>query len=94
MIWLILILLFLLVVTLYYRFFRKVSIQLVDDLVHKVGVVTQPIGGTLLESGAVRLNRDIWPAISDVPISKGTKVQVIAIEGIRLIVTPLSKDDL
>lgn len=94
MLWLIFILVsLLLIITLYYRYFRKVSIHSVDDLVHKTGIVIKPIGGTPLESGSVRLNHNIWPAVSDVPIPKGSQVQVTSIEGIRLIVIPLSKKD-
>lgn len=35
-------------------------------------------------SGKVKVNGELWSAISDVPLKKGTKIKVISVEGVKL----------
>lgn len=35
-------------------------------------------------SGKVKINGELWSAISDVPLERGTKVKVISVEGVKL----------
>lgn len=53
----------------------------------KKGIVTQEIASTV---GQVKVDGEVWSAISDsdMPIAKGTEVEVLKIEGVKLIVTP------
>lgn len=35
-------------------------------------------------SGKVKINGELWSAISDVPLKRGTKVKVVDVEGVKL----------
>lgn len=61
-----------------------------DELVHQIGQVVQSIDASANYHGLVKINRSIWIATSTMPIKKGTLVQAQSIEGLRLIVQPLS----
>ena len=61
-----------------------------DSLINQVGIVTKAIGNTPLETGLVRLNNEIWLAFSSSSLQEGTSVQVISVQGVRLLVTPVS----
>ena len=43
-------------------------------------------------SGKVKINGELWSAISDVPLSKGTKVKVLSVEGVKLKVEAVQKE--
>ena len=44
--------------------------------------------------GQVKVSGEVWSAKSDSQVSKGAKVKVLAIEGVKLIVQPLIKEEL
>ncbi len=67
------------------RYFKSNTIQTnVDAIVGKVGVVTKSI----LENdrGEVKVNGAIWTAISDEVIQINEKIEVLAVEGVKLVV--------
>lgn len=55
-----------------------------DRVIGKVGTVTKEI--TKDNYGEVKVFGNVWTAASDKKISVGTKVKVLAIEGVKLIV--------
>ena len=61
----------------------------IDGLIGKTGIVTQIIGKDNFDSGFVKLDGEIWTAISKDgnTIEKGSMVQVHEIKGVRLIVS-------
>ena len=65
----------------------------VDSLVGKHVLVTKKI--TEFEKGEVKVNGLIWAARSDsnTEIVEGTKCEVLRIEGVQLIVRPLSEEE-
>lgn len=65
-----------------------------DKLIGRHGIVIKPIGQTHLESGLIRLDGEIWSAVSisnDI-ISVGSFVEVYSVKGVRLIVTPVKNN--
>ncbi len=60
-----------------------------EGLIGKVGIVVETVKPNSLE-GKVRIGSDIWSATSDRVIEPGVKVVVIGVEGVHLIVRPLS----
>lgn len=64
----------------------------IDALLGQKGLVTQTIGEPDNEVGLVRLDGEIWSALSlkGTRIEKGVIVKVHDIKGVRLIVTPLT----
>ena len=60
------------------------------SLIGKTGVVTVDINA-LDATGQVKVNGEIWSAKSDSNISKGTEVEVLKIDGVKLIVSPKVK---
>lgn len=60
------------------------------SLINKHGIVTVDIN-PIEATGQVKVNGEIWSASTedDSTISKGTEVEVIRIEGVKLIVAPL-----
>lgn len=61
-----------------------------DRLIGKVGVLLSEIKDTQ-SVGQVKVEGATWSAKSDIaPISKDTKVKVLAIEGVKLIVEPIN----
>ena len=64
-----------------------------DKLIGSRGIVIKSIGQNTLESGLVKLDGEVWAAISDSndAIKKGSLVEVKAIKGVRLIVACIKK---
>lgn len=63
----------------------------IDKLIGKTGVVIQGIGEDTYETGLVKLDGEVWSAVSSngSPVLKGSTVKVEEIKGVKLIVTPL-----
>ena len=63
----------------------------IDKLIGKTGIVIQNIGEDTYETGLVKLDGEIWSAVSSngSPILKGSSVKIQEIKGVKLIVTPL-----
>ncbi len=61
----------------------------IDSLIGKTGIVTEDIGKDNFENGLVKLDGEIWTAVSKdgTPIPKGAAVQISEIKGVRLIVS-------
>lgn len=59
-----------------------------NSLIGKKGIVTKDIG---TDVGQVKVSGEIWTAISenDLKIEKGTEVEILKIDGVKLVVTPL-----
>ncbi len=55
-----------------------------DSVVGQIGIVTSDISED--KRGKVKIAGKIWTAISDSPISVGEKVEILAIEGVKLVV--------
>ncbi len=63
-----------------------------DMYIGKEGIVTEEINN-LLSQGVVKVKGSVWSARSEkdgAPIPKGTLVTVVKIEGVKLIVRPVS----
>lgn len=60
----------------------------IDALIGKTGTVLEAIGEHATDVGQVKLDGEIWSAISsnDLPIKKGSKVIIDEIRGVRLVV--------
>ncbi|PHV71733.1 hypothetical protein CS063_04020 [Sporanaerobium hydrogeniformans] len=63
----------------------------IDGLIGKKGIVIQAIGKDNLENGLVKLDGEVWTAISTTgePILKETLVTINAVKGVKLIVSPI-----
>ena len=57
-------------------------------LCHQKGIVLKPPQSGFFEPGIARVNHHIWIISSNTILHKGQTVQVIAVEGVRLIVSP------
>ena len=55
-----------------------------DRVIGQIGVVTTSIRNN--ESGRVKVDGKDWMAISDAEIEKGSKVEILKIEGVKIIV--------
>jgi membrane protein implicated in regulation of membrane protease activity len=64
-----------------------------DRMIDKIGVVFQDIDNST-NTGRVRIGQDDWRASSESgePISKGTKVKVVKIDGSRAIVIKIEEE--
>ena len=89
---------FILLLTLKKYFIKKLSNKKTfatntNQLIGSHGTVIKHIGQNNLESGLVKLDGEIWSAISEsnYSISEGSLVEVKAIKGVRLIVTSIKK---
>lgn len=60
------------------------------SLIGKIGIVTTPINA-VEATGQVKVNGEIWSAKADTDIIEGTEVEVLKIDGVKLIVTPKVK---
>ena len=60
------------------------------SLIGKTGIVTVDIN-TLDATGQVKVNGEVWSAKSDNNIVKGTEIEVLKIDGVKLIVSPKVK---
>ena len=56
-------------------------------IIGKTGIVIADIN-TLEATGQVKVNGEVWSAKADTNIPKGTEVEVLKIDGVKLIVTP------
>ncbi len=56
-----------------------------DSLIGKTGIVITETEPDSYTHGKVRIGSDIWSATSDKPIRKGTRVEVLASEGVHVI---------
>lgn len=61
-----------------------------DLLLAKRGIVIHPISSSPFNLGLVKIKNEIWLAHSETPLTNGTVVKPIAIQGIRLLVMPIS----
>lgn len=59
-------------------------------IIGKEGIVLEDIN-SLSYVGKVKVSGQIWSAISDEDISKGTKITVLSIDGVKLKVTPVKE---
>ena len=59
-----------------------------NSLIGKKAIVTKDIG---TDVGQVKVSGEIWTAISEneIEIEKGTEVEILKIDGVKLVVTPL-----
>jgi membrane protein implicated in regulation of membrane protease activity len=61
-----------------------------DSLVGRVGLVKKDIHPGNIR-GKVNIENEIWSATSDVVITEGTKVEVVKVQGVKVIVRPVEK---
>ena len=59
----------------------------VNSIIGKDGIVTKSI--TKDKYGQVKINSDIWTAVSSEDIPEGSSVKIKKIDGVKLIVTPI-----
>ena len=59
-----------------------------EEMLHTVGEVIDDFAG----QGRIRIHGEVWLAETALPLSRGDKVQVIAIDGLVLKVQPLSQE--
>lgn len=64
-----------------------------DRLIGQTGDMLTEIADSE-QIGQVKISGEVWSAKSDSQLSKGAKVKVLAIEGVKLIVQPLIKEEL
>ena len=62
-----------------------------DRVIGKIGIVTEEI--TKLEPGEVKVDGKKWSAISSKKIKVGSKVEILSIEGVKLIVEKKEEDN-
>ncbi|WP_027398304.1 NfeD family protein [Anaerovorax odorimutans] len=77
---------------------RKLKIghekNIVENIIGQIGIVKDDI--LPFNVGQVKLNGQIWSAVSnnnDLTLLKGLKVKVVEIQGVKLIVEPVSEND-
>lgn len=69
----------------FFRYLKKNDIKTnVDRLIGKTAICTFPIAED--EHGEVKIDGKIWTAIAQEKIQAGEKVEVLAIEGVKLVV--------
>ena len=58
-----------------------------DSLIGKKGIIIKEIGTNV---GQVKVSGEVWTAISDndIAIDKGTEVEILRIDGVKLVVSP------
>lgn len=61
-----------------------------DSLIGRVGLVKKDIHPGNIR-GKVNIENEIWSATSDTVIPEGTKVEVIKVQGVKVIVRPLEQ---
>ena len=62
-----------------------------DMLIGKIGIVTKEI--TKTDIGEVKIDGKYWSAKANKKIKEGSKVEILAIEGVKLIVLEKEDDD-
>ncbi len=81
-----------------YLFYRRLSppsrpvTESYEGLIGKTGVVVERVVPDSL-TGKVRIGADVWSATSKYVIEPGEKVVVVGVEGVHLIVRPLSRKE-
>ncbi len=63
-----------------------------DALVGKEGFVLKPIE-PLIATGQVKVGAQIWTAVSEESLTEGEKVQVLEIQGVKLVVKRADKEE-
>lgn len=60
------------------------------SLIGQKGIVTKEMNSSVSSFGQVKVNEEIWTAISEDsnPILKGTEIEVVKIDGVKLVVKP------
>jgi len=61
-----------------------------DSLIGRIGLVKRDIHPGNIR-GKVNIENEIWSATSDAVIPEGTKVEVIKVQGVKVIVRPVEK---
>lgn len=66
------------------------------SLIGQKGIVTKEMNSTVSSFGQVKVGEELWSAISEdsTPIPKGVEIEVIKIEGVKLVVKPTSNTEL
>lgn len=62
-----------------------------DALIGKTGIVIVPISSHAF--GQVKINGEIWTAAANLPLEEGEIVQVVAVDGVKLRVRPVSSEN-
>ncbi len=62
-----------------------------DKVIGMVGIVTKDIGK--LEYGEVKVDGKYWTAKADKKIKEGSKVEILSIEGVKLVVKERKEND-
>ena len=57
------------------------------SLIGKKGIVIKDISNN---PGQVKVEGEVWTAVSDVSIKEGSEVEVLKIDGVKLVVTPMA----
>ena len=63
-----------------------------DSLVGRVGMVKTEIHPGNIR-GKVNIENELWSATSDTVITEGTRVEVVKVQGVKVIVRPVEKRD-
>lgn len=61
-------------------------------IIGKSGIVMEDIESNIVP-GKVKISGDFWTAISNTKITKGSKVKVIEVDGVKIKVEPLKDED-
>ncbi|MEA3641908.1 MAG: nodulation protein NfeD [Lamprobacter sp.] len=69
---------------------RKTSAVGLDHLVGETGEARADFGGMSNKAGQVHIEGELWQASSQSPVRRGESVRVLAVNGLRLEVTPAS----
>ena len=62
-----------------------------DKVIGMIGVVTKDI--STLDYGEVKVDGKYWTAVSDTDIKKGSKVEILSIDGVKLVVKMRKEND-
>jgi membrane-bound serine protease (ClpP class) len=60
----------------------------IEELVHEIGEVIEPLGGEAAR-GMVRVHGELWRAAAPTAIARGTRVRVVGVDGLTLHVEPI-----
>ena len=61
----------------------------INRIIGKTGIVTKSIESN--KCGQVKVESDIWTAISNIDIPAGSNVQIDKVDGVKLVVSPTQK---
>jgi membrane protein implicated in regulation of membrane protease activity len=81
--------------TLKIYFYKSSSVIPIENhIVGQLALATEDFSAGINRwTGKVRLRGEIWKAAANTPITQGSKVRVIAVEGLSLMVKPESNSD-